>query len=288
MAEVEEIYEEEQDVEEELEIEDAAIDEVDEGEPEEEAETESEEPDEIVVSIDGEEPPPQEEQAAPEWVRELRREHRELKKRNRELESRVSQSVETNPAVTLGAKPSLENLDYDTEKYEQSLADWYERKRLVDDQQSQARRSEEEQQQAWNAKLEGYVEAKTKLKVRDYDDAEEVAQQMFNVVQQGVVIQGAENPALVIYALGKNPKKAKELAAIDDPVKFAFAVAKLESNLKIGNRKASTQPERTVSATARSSGSVDSTLERLREEASKTGNMDKVMAYKRAQKQAAK
>ena len=287
MAEVEEIYEEEQDVEEELEIEDAAIDEVDEGEPEAE-EADSEEPDEIVVSIDGEEPPPQEEQAAPEWVRELRREHRELKKRNRELESRVSQSAETNPVVNLGPKPNLEALDYDTEKYEQSLADWYERKRLVDDQQGQVRRAEEEQQQAWNAKLEGYVEAKTKLKVRDYDDAEEVAQQMFNVVQQGVVIQGAENPALVIYALGKNPKKAKELAAIDDPVKFAFAVAKLESNLKIGNRKASTQPERTVSATARSSGSVDSTLERLREEASKTGNMDKVMAYKRAQKRAAK
>ena len=287
MAEVEEIYEEEQDVEEELEIEDAAIDEVDEGEPETE-EAESEEPDEIVVSIDGEEPPPQEEQAAPEWVRELRREHRELKKRNRELESRVNQSTETNPVVNLGPKPNLEALDYDTEKYEQSLADWYERKRLVDDQQGQVRRAEEEQQQAWNAKLEGYVEAKTKLKVRDYDDAEEVAQQMFNVVQQGVVIQGAENPALVIYALGKNPKKAKELAAIDDPVKFAFAVAKLESNLKIGNRKAATQPERTVSATAPSSGAVDSTLERLREEAARTGNMDKVMAYKRAQKQAAK
>lgn len=287
MAEVEEIYEEEQDVEEELEIEDAAIDEVDEGEPEAE-EAESEEPDEIVVSIDGEEPPPQEEQAAPEWVRELRREHRELKKRNRELESRVNQSTETNPVVSLGPKPNLEALDYDTEKYEQSLADWFERKRLVDDQQGQARRAEEEQQQAWNAKLEGYVEAKTKLKVRDYDDAEEVAQQMFNVVQQGVVIQGAENPALVIYALGKNPKKAKELAAIDDPVKFAFAVAKLESNLKIGNRKAATQPERTVSATAPSSGAVDSTLERLREEAARTGNMDKVMAYKRAQKRAAK
>ena len=287
MAEVEEIYEEEQDVEEELEIEDAAIDEVDEGEPEAE-EAESEEPDEIVVSIDGEEPPPQEEQAAPEWVRELRREHRELKKRNRELESRVNQSTETNPVVNLGPKPNLEALDYDTEKYEQSLADWYERKKLVDEQQSQVRRAEEEQQKAWNAKLEGYVEAKTKLKVRDYDDAEEVAQQMFNVVQQGVVIQGAENPALVIYALGKNPKKAKELAAIDDPVKFAFAVAKLESNLKIGNRKAATQPERTVSATAPSSGAVDSTLERLREEAARTGNMDKVMAYKRAQKRAAK
>ena len=286
MAEIEEIYEDDQDeVEEELDIEDAAIDE-DEGEPEEKAE--SEDSDEIIVAIDGEEPPPQEEQAAPEWVRELRREHRELKKRNRELESRVSQSTETNPVVTLGAKPSLEALDYDTEKYEQSLADWYERKRLVDDQQAKARRSEEEQQRAWNAKLEGYVEAKTKLKVRDYDDAEEVAQQLFNVVQQGVMIQGAENPALVIYALGKNPKKAKELAAIDDPVKFAFAVAKLESQLKISNRKAATKPEKTFSATAPARGAVDSTLERLREEASKTGNMDKVMAYKRAQKQAAK
>ena len=286
MAEIEEIYEDDQDeVEEELDIEDAAIDE-DEGEPEDKAE--SEDSDEIIVAIDGEESPPQEEQAAPEWVRELRREHRELKKRNRELESRVSQSTETNPVVTLGAKPSLEALDYDTEKYEQSLADWYERKRLVDDQQTKARRSEEEQQRAWNAKLEGYVEAKTKLKVRDYDDAEEVAQQLFNVVQQGVMIQGAENPALVIYALGKNPKKAKELAAIDDPVKFAFAVAKLESQLKISNRKAATKPEKTFSATAPARGAVDSTLERLREEASKTGNMDKVMAYKRAQKQAAK
>ena len=286
MAEIEEIYEDDQDeVEEQLDIEDAAIDE-DEGEPEDKAE--SEDSDEIIVAIDGEESPPQEEQAAPEWVRELRREHRELKKRNRELESRVSQSTETNPVVTLGAKPSLEALDYDTEKYEQSLADWYERKRLVDDQQAKARRSEEEQQRAWNAKLEGYVEAKTKLKVRDYDDAEEVAQQVFNVVQQGVMIQGAENPALVIYALGKNPKKAKELAAIDDPVKFAFAVAKLESQLKISNRKAATKPEKTFSATAPARGAVDSTLERLREEASKTGNMDKVMAYKRAQKQAAK
>jgi len=286
MAEIEEIYEDDQDeVEKELDIEDAAIDE-DEGEPEDKAE--SEDSDEIIVAIDGEESPPQEEQAAPEWVRELRREHRELKKRNRELESRVSQSTETNPVVTLGAKPSLEALDYDTEKYEQSLADWYERKRLVDDQQTKARRSEEEQQRAWNAKLEGYVEAKTKLKVRDYDDAEEVAQQLFNVVQQGVMIQGAENPALVIYALGKNPKKAKELAAIDDPVKFAFAVAKLESQLKISNRKAATKPEKTFSATAPARGAVDSTLERLREEASKTGNMDKVMAYKRAQKQAAK
>lgn len=280
-------FEEEETLEEEqLELEEVAEDEDVDGDPSgvEDSEEESED---IVVSI-GEEPPPPEPEPAPEWVRELRKSHRELQKRNRELEAQVHQTTETNPVVTLGAKPSLEQHDYDTDKYEASLADWYERKRSVDDQQAQARQAEQQQADAWQQQLQGYADAKSKLKVRDYDDAEEVAQQTFNVVQQGVMIQGAEDPALVIYALGKNPKKAKELAQIDDPVKFAFAVAKLESQLKISNRKAATRPEGKVSATAPLKGAVDSTLERLREEASKTGNMDKVMAYKRAQKQAAK
>lgn len=280
-------FEEEETLEEEQpELEEVTEDEDVDGDPSgvEEPEEESED---IVVSI-GEEPPPPEPEPAPEWVRELRKSHRELQKRNRELEAQVHQTTETNPVVTLGAKPSLEQHDYDTDKYEASLADWYERKRSVDDQQAQARQAEQQQADAWQQQLQGYADAKSKLKVRDYDDAEEVAQQTFNVVQQGVMIQGAEDPALVIYALGKNPKKAKELAQIDDPVKFAFAVAKLESQLKISNRKAATRPEGKVSATAPLKGAVDSTLERLREEASKSGNMDKVMAYKRAQKQAAK
>jgi hypothetical protein len=269
----------EEDVTEDLEVEDDPSEEVE--------ESEDEESDELVISI-GEEPPPPEPEPAPEWVRELRKSHRELQRRNRELEAKIQQAPETNPVVTLGAKPSLESYDYDTEKYEASLADWYERKRLVDEQEAKARQAEQQQAEAWQQKLQGYAEAKTKLKVKDYDDAEEVAQQTFNVVQQGVMIQGAEDPALVIYALGKNPKKAKELAQIDDPVKFAFAVAKLESQLKISNRKAATRPEKQVSATAPIKGAVDSTLERLREEAARTGNMDKVMAYKRAQKRAAK
>jgi hypothetical protein len=280
-------FEEEETLEEDqLELEEVTEDEDVDGDPSgvEDSEEESED---IVVSI-GEEPPPPEPEPAPEWVRELRKSHRELQKRNRELEAQVHQTTETNPVVTLGAKPSLEQHDYDTDKYEASLADWYERKRSVDDQQAQARQAEQQQADAWQQQLQGYADAKSKLKVKDYDDAEEVAQQTFNVVQQGVMIQGAEDPALVIYALGKNPKKAKELAKIDDPVKFAFAVAKLESQLKISNRKAATRPEGKVSATAPLKGAVDSTLERLREEASKSGNMDKVMAYKRAQKQAAK
>ena len=105
-------------------------------------------------------------------------------------------------------------------------------------------------------------------------------------MQQGMIVQGAENPALLVYALGKNPKKAKELASITDPVKFAFAVAKLETNLKVTKRKASSRPESKINGTGRPSGSVDNTLDRLRAEAEKTGNYTKVSQYKK-QKQSA-
>jgi len=138
----------------------------------------------------------------------------------------------------------------------------------------------EKQQQEWQAKLQGYGKAKAELKVKDYDDAEGIVQESFNTTQQGVILQGADNPALLVYALGKNPKKAKELASISDPVKFAFAVAKLETQLKVTNRKAAPPPEKTVQGTGRISGSVDSTLDRLRADAEKSGDYSKVFAYK--------
>ncbi len=245
-----------------------------------------EEPEEVVVSIGEEAPPPEEHTPAPEWVRELRKTNRELQRQNRELQSKLQvQPTEIKPVV-IGTKPKLEDHDYDADKYEEALTGWFERKRQADDVNAKQQAEVMNQQKAWQAKLDGYGKAKAELRVRDYEDAEAVAQEVFSITQQGVILQGAENPALVVYALGKNPKKAKELAEVSDPVKFAFAVAKLEKELKVTNRRAAPAPERIVSGTGRSSGAVDSTLERLREEASRTGNMTKVIQY-RAQKRSA-
>lgn len=242
--------------------------------------------DEMIVSIGEESPPPEEHAQAPEWVRELRRTSREDKRRIRDLEARLTTQTENKP-VMLGAKPKLEDHEYDTDRYEAALADWFERKRRADESEAKAQAEVMTQQREWQGKLEAYSKARADLKVRDFEDAEDTIQGMFSVTQQGVVLQGADNPALVVYALGKNPSKAKELSAIKDPVKFAFAVAKLEKDLKVTNRKAATAPEKIVSGTGRSSGAVDSTLERLREEAARTGNMTKVLQYKQ-QKRAAK
>ena len=243
------------------------------------------EEDEVLVTIGEEAPPPEEHAQAPEWVRELRKQHRQLQREKRELEEKlksVSQPAER--PIAVGKKPTLEEYDYDAEKYENELAAWFERKRRADEAEARARAAEAEANQAWQAKLDGYGKAKADLKVRDFEDAEATVSETFSVTQQGVLLQGADNPALLVYALGKNPSKAKELASIKDPVKFAFAVAKLETQLKVQNRKAATPPEKTVRGTGPVSGAVDSTLERLRADAERTGDFSKVMAYKRQQK----
>lgn len=252
-----------------------------------EPEANDDESDEVIVSIGEEAPPPDEQSQAPEWVRELRKTNRELQKQNRELQSKLQTTAQTETKpVTLGAKPKLEDHDYDVDQFEAALAGWFDRKRQVDDLVAKQEAEEVNQQKARQAKVDRYSKAKADLKVKNFEDAELVAQEFLSVTQQWIVLHGADNPALIVYALGKNSKKAKELSEITDPVEFAFAVAKLEKDLKVTNRKSAPPPERVVSGTGRSSGSVDSTLERLREEASRTGNMTKVIQYKK-QKQAA-
>lgn len=246
---------------------------------------EEDDEDEVVISIGEESPPQDEEVRAPAWVRELRKSNREKERKIRELEAKLDTAVTETKPVALVSKPTLESCDYDSDEYEQKLADWYDHKREYDAAEANAKAQQDAEAKAWQDKLDSYAKAKSSLKVRDYEEAEATALDTFNVTQQGIVLQGSDNPALLIYAIGKSTKRAKELAAITDPVKFAFAVAKLETQLKVTNRRAATAPERTITTSSgRVSGSIDSQLDRLRAEALKTGDLSKVMAYKRNKK----
>jgi len=244
------------------------------------------EDEQVVIEIEGESPPPEDDAKAPGWVKDLRKSNRQKDRENRQLREQLAKlsSAAEPTAVELGKKPTIEGADYDSDVYERQLIDWFEKKRAVEERQKSIEAERQKEQEAWNATLETYGQNRKSLKVKDFEEAELVVQDELSNTQQGMILQGADNPALLIYALGKNPKKAKEIASIKDPVKFAFAVAKLETQLKVKNRKAAAAPERVIQGSARSSGAVDSTLERLREEAARTGNMDKVMQYKRQQK----
>lgn len=248
----------------------------------EEAPDTGESEEEVVVSIGEESPPQEESQEAPTWVKEVRKANRELKKQNRELQGKldiVSGASQKTPV--LGNKPKLEDFDYDTDKFEQGLTEWFDRKQQVENEESKVKLEQERQDKAWNDKLSTYNDEKVNLKVKDYDEAEHITQDALSTTQQGMIIQGADNPALVIYALGKNSKKLKELTDIKDPIKFAFAVSKLETKLNVSNRKRpASKPESIIKSTTTFSGSSDARLESLRSDAEKSGDYSKVMAYK--------
>lgn len=238
--------------------------------------------DEVIVSV-GDAPPPQpvEEEKDPRLVNKLRKLLREQERKVREYETKLKATAPVEPPPpTLGPKPKLEDLDYDAEKYETAIAAWFERKRAADEHAQKQKQAEEQQRQAWQARLDGYAKAKASLRVRDYEEAEHAVTDALDVTQQGIIVSGCDNPALVTYALGKDSAKLAELKAITDPVKFAFAVSKLETQLKVTPRKPASAPEAVVKSNTRTSGSVDSQLERLRAEADRTGDYTQVFRYK--------
>lgn len=270
-------------------VEEPEVEEVDPVEPGEApaAESTEAEPEEVVVTIGEEESPPSEEvERAPEWVRELRKSNREKDRRIRELEEQAKTAKPAEKAVEVGDKPSLESCEYDEAKFETELEQWHERKRVVADKERKKQADGEAAQKAWQAKLDTYGKQKSELKVKDYDEAEAIVLDAFNVTQQGIIVSGADNAAIVNYALSKNPARLKALASITDPVKFAFAVAKLETQMKVTPRKSAPVPETTVRGNARVSAGIDSTLERLRAEADRSGDRTKVAAYIREQSRA--
>lgn len=249
-----------------------------------------EEGEEFDIVVGDEKPAEQEEddfhgKPAPKWVKELRREKKESDRRIKELEAKLNEQNKPE-TIELGEKPTLESAGYDTEEFEKQLIDWTAKKAKFEQQEAAKREEQEKAAKAWQDKLNNYEAKKTaiKPKVRDFDEAEEIARDVLTQTQQGILLHGAEKPELLIYHLGKNPQKAKELAAITDPIQFAFAAAKIDAQIKMTARKPSTSPERKPSGSASYSGTTDTTLAKLQADADRTGDSSKVVAYLRNQR----
>jgi hypothetical protein len=263
-----------------LEVENAETEQVE--APEAETETETGEPAEedgpLVVSFGEDEPEaePEVDGPAPEWVKELRKLTREQAKRIKELEQ-ATQKAEAEPE--LGPKPTLEGCDYDPEVFEAHLESWHEQKRKVGETQAAKQQAERQAEEDFNRRLASYNEAKTKLPVEDFDEAEALLIETFDATQQGLLVKLAKQPALFAYGLGKNPTKAKALAAIKDPVDFIAAATRMEMEMK--QVKRAPAPEKRLSGgSAPGATGLDNRLEKLREQAAVSGDYSKVRAYK--------
>lgn len=220
--------------------------------------------------------PGEQQQKTPDWLRNLRRENRELKRKQKELEQRLQKPAD---APVLGAKPKLEDHDYDAEAFEVALSDWYEKKRAVDAKMEQRQAAEQAQQAEWKTRLETYAQEKTALAADDYEESEEAVTDTLSEVQQGIIIQGASNPAALVYKLGKDEARLQVLANIKDPVKFAFAIAKLETDMKTP-AKTKPEPERRLSGGRPAAPATSGHLDKLRERAQQTGDYTAYFAAK--------
>ena len=250
---------------------------------------ETSEDEEFVITVGDEDPEPSDDddfsgKPAPTWVKDLRKKEREARKRIKELEAQVQQAKPADKPIEVGLKPKLSDFDYDEDQFESAVEQWHERKRQVEQQQASKQAEEEQAQQAWQTKMQSYEERRQTVaaKVRDFEEVEEAAKDKLTPTQQGILIHAAENPELIMYHLGKHPNKAKELAEITDPIQFAFAAAKLDSQMKIQTRKPSTQPERKPSGSAGLAGAVDQKLAQLEAKAAKTGDRTELIKYKKS------
>jgi len=267
-----------------------AVDEVGSGENGQDAVAEA-----IVVSIGDEqinakpeEPSEEEVKKAAPWIRNLRTNYEDKAKKVRNLEEELRETkrklneLAPKKELELGPEPTLEDpdIDFDTEKFKKKMVAYMKQEQEVNVKKAEVEQNARKEQEKWAAKLASYQKAREEIKVDDFENAESAVSDLLNQTQRGIIIHGAKDPALVVYALGKSPAKAKEIAAINDPIEFAFAIARLEAQVKV-EKKPVVSPERRVTGNAGLSSVTDNTLERLREEASKTSDYSKVNAYKK-------
>lgn len=244
--------------------------------------------DEITVTIGDEDPPAEDSEAAPAWVRTLRKDHQKVLREARELraENEKLKGAAAPAAIVVGEEPTLEAYEYDEGRFKQAWRDWNARKAQAESQQREQAKAKEDDDKAWNTRLAAYGTAKAALKVKDFDEAEAAVLSVFNVTQQGIVLH-SKQPEVMVYALGKSDKARAELAAIKNPVEFALAIGRLESKLKVTPRKSVPPPERRFSGGAPGKAGTagsDAKLAALEAEADKTGDRTKVAAYHRQQK----
>lgn len=214
-------------------------------------------------------------QEAPEWVKKVREENRELK---RQLKQRESQQVEQQ---VLREKPTLDDHDYDSDAFEQDYAQWLSEKQQVDAQVH----AERQKYQQYHDRYKADVDA-IKAKAPDYDEVELSVVDALSEQKQGLLQMLVDNPAKVVYALGKNsPAQLERLSKLDD-IQFAKQIVLME--MQMSSKTKSRNPNKPKPKTHElegAAGGADTRLAKLEAEAAKTGDRSKIHAYNRSKRQ---
>jgi len=268
-----------------LELEDEVIEDEAVDTPEEEVTVDEQEEQDVII-LEGEEPPKEEEKDPNNTenavIKSFRAREKELKRKLQEAQALANQ-VQTQPKVEdIGPEPDLADPDveYDKDKFKKKLLEWNAKKQKLDEVQNKVKAEQEAQQKAWNDKVQSYEKGKKTLKVRDFEDAEELVKELFSISQQSVIIDGAKRPEELIYAIGKRPELAKKLAGEKSIARFAMEIGVLETKI-MSTRKTAPAPEKVISAMGGNPVAAQNRLQKLEQEARDTGDRTKLIAYRK-------
>jgi len=245
----------------------------------------SDEGEEVVHFADDE---PDKAPADTDLVKHLRQQIRDRDKRL----SEVQRAAPAEEPIVVGDRPKMADFDYDEERFDEAIDAWDERRHAAEKQEAARTTQKQRQEEEWNKVVRSYAEKKSALRYPDVQDAEETVFAALSPTAQSLIAKHADNPALFIYAAGKSATKLAELARIDsegDPFALLKAVTKMEATLQT-TRKAprAADPDTPVRGRTIAAGGTDKQLERLRAEASKSGDSSKVVAYRAQMKDKAR
>lgn len=216
-------------------------------------------------------------QKAPQWIKDTRKENRELKRQLRQLQQRESQQFEQQ---VLREKPTLDDHDYDSDAFEQDYAQWLTEKQQVDAQVH----AERQKYQQYHERYKADVDA-IKAKAPDYDEIELSVVDVLSEQKQGLLQMLVDNPAKVVYALGKNsPAQLERLSKLDD-IQFAKQIVLMEQQMSSKTKSRNqNKPKPKTHELEGAAGGADTRLAKLEAEADRTGDRSKVAAYKKQMK----
>lgn len=220
-------------------------------------------------------------QEAPQWVKDTRRRAKEVERENRRLKQQLEQrNSQSEPQQALREKPTLDAHEYDSDAYEQDVQQWFIEKQQHDVQVQ----AEQQKYKQYHDRYKADVEA-IKEKAPDYDEVELSVVDVLSNSQQGLLQMAVDNPARMVYALGKNsPAQLEKLSKLND-VQFVKQIALLEQQMASKSKSRNpNKPKPKTHELEGAAGGADTRLAKLEAEAAKTGDRSKVIAYKRNQK----
>lgn len=215
-------------------------------------------------------------QKAPQWIKNTRKENRELKRQLRQLQ----QQQGIHEQQVLREKPTLDDHDYDSDAFEQDYAQWLTEKQQVDAQVH----AERQKYQQYHERYKADVDA-IKAKAPDYDEVELSVVDVLSEQKQGLLQMLVDNPAKVVYALGKNsPAQLERLSKLDD-IQFAKQIVLMEQQMSSkAKSRNQNKPKPKTHELEGAAGGADTRLAKLEAEADRTGDRSKVAAYKKQMK----